>query len=182
MTILRHYKLPSLLALLLMLGACGDKAPVTGPKLNQPFPDITLQGLDGSKLALSEHQGKLIILHVWATWCPPCRKEMPGLERLAKKLDPEKFALIALSVDEDANLVREFKIKYGIDFARHIDPAMRVAGDILGVKAFPETFLIGRDGALVRHMVGEHDWDTPAMRQLLLQAYNGEQSSVGVYW
>lgn len=182
MTIRPPIQRSSLLALILLLGACADKAPVASPVLDQPFPSVTLQALDGSELALTDLRGKLVILHVWATWCPPCRKEMPGLERLARKLDQKKFALLALSVDEDADPVNEFKIKYHIDFARHIDPGMHIAHDILGVKAFPETFLISQDGTLLRHMIGEQEWDTPAMQQLLLQAYNGEQSKVGAYW
>ena len=90
--------------------------------------------------------------------------------------------MIGLSIDEDANLVREFNLKYHISFARHIDPEMKVAKGQLGITATPETFLIGPDGRLVRRMIGDQPWDTPGMRQVLEQAYNGQRGKSGAYW
>lgn len=178
-------KQPALTLLLLMtllLGACGETPPPEPPKVGEALPPLTLNALDGGTLKLDSLRGKLVILHVWATWCPPCRKEMPGLERLSRKLDPQKFALIGLSVDEDANLVREFRRKYGITFARHLDPQRVIAADTLGVNAYPETFLITPDGTLLRRMVGEHEWDSPAMLDLLENSYAGKQTKTGAYW
>lgn len=172
--------LTALITLLLL--ACTEEPQFEPPAVGKPFPSLTLQALDGTTENLAQHRGKLVILHVWATWCPPCRKEMPGLERLSKKLDPEKFALLGVSVDEDANLVREFKRKYGVTFARYIDPEKAIAQGVLNVKAYPETFLIASDGTLLRRMVGEHQWDSPAMIALLQNSYQGKQTKTGAYW
>lgn len=167
--------------LLLLLAGCEDKSAVKTPVLGEPFPQVTLKALDGSQLTLAELHGKLVILHIWATWCPPCRKEMPGLQRLSQKLDPNKFSLIALSVDDDVNLLREFLHKYGVGFARHIDPEGKIANDRLGLDAYPATFLIDRDGILLRQMSGQHDWDNPAMIALLHNGYDGKLTESGAY-
>ena len=172
----------SLLLLPLLLAGCGEPAVVAPPKLGDTIPNVSFQGLDKSQLELATVNDKLVIAHFWATWCAPCRKEMPSLERLSRKLDPNKFALIGISVDEDINLVKEFKLKYGIKFAKFIDIDMSLAKGQFGVTAFPETFVIGRDGKLVRHMMGEHEWDTPAMLKVLDEAYSGVASKSGAYW
>ncbi len=165
-----------------LLAGCGEQVSVETPKLGDAISNVTFQGLDGSQLELATVKDKLVIAHFWATWCAPCRKEMPSLERLSRKLDPNKFALVGISVDEDINLVKEFKLKYGIKFAKFIDIDMSLAKGRFGVTAFPETFIIGRDGKLVRHMMGEHEWDTPAMLKVLNEAYNGVASKSGAYW
>ncbi|MDH5784227.1 MAG: TlpA family protein disulfide reductase [Chromatiales bacterium] len=166
----------------LLLNGCGDEVKVVAPKIGEAVADARFVGLDGGDTSLAEHSGKVVMVHFWATWCAPCRKEMPSLERLAQKLDSSRFALIGVSVDQDINLVKEFKLKYGIKFANHIDLDMDVAQGQFGASAFPESFLIGRDGKLVRHMIGEHDWDTPAMMQLFNDAYSGVETRSGAYW
>ncbi len=172
----------TLVLLSIMLSACGEQVSVAPPKVGDVIPDVAFTGLDDSRLNLASMRDKLVMVHFWATWCAPCRKEMPSLERLSRKLDPEKFALIGVSVDEDINLVKEFKLKYSIEFAKYIDLDMSLAQGRFGATAFPETFIIGRDGRLVRHMIGEHEWDTPAMLQVLNDAYSGVTTKSGAYW
>ena len=172
------------LSLLMMslLGGCSEEARMEPPKLGEVVADATFSSLDKGTTSLAAHQGKLVMVHFWATWCAPCRKEMPSLERLSQKLDPNKFVLLGVSVDEDINLVKEFKIKYGIKFAEYIDLDMSLARGHFGASAFPETFIIGRDGRLVRRMIGEHEWDTPAMLKVLNDAYGGVETKAGAYW
>lgn len=178
-----HPRTPLLLLLLALLASgCGKPAAVEAPKIGEGVTNATFIGLDEGRLELAALSGKVVVVHFWATWCAPCRKEMPSLERLAQRLDPEKFALLGVSVDEDRNLVREFKLKYAIQFARFIDIDMSLAKGHFGVTAFPETFIIGRDGKLLRHMMGEHEWDSPAMLQLLNDAYGGVATKSGAYW
>ena len=168
--------------LALFLAGCNKPVSVEPPKLGDTVSDVTFTSLEGRSLSLAGIEDKLVIVHFWATWCAPCRKEMPSLERLSQKLDTNKFALIGISVDEDINLVKEFKLKYGIKFAKFIDIDMSLAKARFGVTAFPETFIIGRDGKLLRHMMGEHEWDTPAMLKVLNDGYNGVTSKAGAYW
>jgi thiol-disulfide isomerase/thioredoxin len=174
------YLLPLLLSTLLT--GCGKEQPVQAPKIGDTIADATFVGIDDSRLNLAAIQDKLVIVHFWATWCAPCRKEMPSLERLSQKLDPTKFALIGISVDEDVNLVKEFKLKYGIQFAKFIDIDKSLSTGHFGVSAYPETFIISRDHRLLRHMMGEHEWDTPAMLKVLNDGYSGVATKSGAYW
>lgn len=164
------------------LSGCGKETPVAAPKIGDTIANATFVGIEDNRLELATIKDKLVIVHFWATWCAPCRKEMPSLERLSQKLDLNKFALLGISVDEDRNLVKEFKLKYGIQFAEYIDLDMALAKGRFGVTAFPETFIIGRDGKLLRHIMGEQEWDTPAMLKVLNDAYNGVTTKSGAYW
>lgn len=171
-----------LLLLSVVLTGCGKQNAMAPPKIGDTIPDVTFVGIDNSRLNLDSLKGKLVIVHFWATWCAPCRKEMPSLERLSQKLDPNRYALIGIAVDEDINLVREFKLKYAIQFARYIDSDMSLSKGHFGVTAYPETFIISRDGKLLRHMLGGQEWDTPAMLKVLNDGYSGVTSKTGAYW
>lgn len=179
---LRTLRAAVVLAVAALVAGCGEPPKPVAVADGGQVPTLTLTGLDGSTLNLDSLRGKLVVLHVWATWCPPCREELPGLDRLAQGLDPSRYAVIGLSIDEDANLVREFNLRYGITFAKHIDREMEIVKPIFGLTATPETFLISPDGKLLRRMIGDQPWDTPAMKRLLEQAYNGQQGKSGAYW
>jgi thiol-disulfide isomerase/thioredoxin len=172
----------TLLLLSAVVSGCGKPGVVEPPKIGDTISDVTFVGIDQGTLNLASIKDKLVIVHFWATWCAPCRKEIPSLERLSQKLDPDKFALIGISVDEDRNLVREFKLKYGIQFAKFIDIDQSLSRGHFGVTAYPETFIISRDGKLLRHMMGEHEWDTPAMLTVLNDGYGGVTTRSGAYW
>lgn len=177
------YRLPLFIILLFtLLNGCSKPEPVEPPKIGDTIEGINFSTMDGSTLSLESQRGKLAIIHFWATWCAPCRKEMPALERLSQQLDPEKFALIAVSVDEEVEEVTRFLRQYGVRFARYIDAEMALASGRFGVVAYPETFLISKEGKLIRHMVGEHEWDSPAMIKVLNDAYAGVDSKSGAYW
>ncbi|KPJ87878.1 MAG: hypothetical protein AMJ53_17535 [Gammaproteobacteria bacterium SG8_11] len=104
--------------------------------------------------------GKITVLNLWATWCGPCRHEMPSLDRLAGLLDETKFRVVGLSVDQDDHLVREFLIDRKIFFENYLDNHMRIANDQIGVRVFPSTFFIGADGRLLKVVEGWRYWDT----------------------
>lgn len=119
--------------------------------------------LDGGTETLDAFGDRVVVLNVWATWCAPCRKELPSLERLSKRLDPERFAVIGLAVDEDDHTVREYLLDKGIGLTSFIDPERRIARDLLGVQVYPDTFVIAPGYRYVHHVVGDRDWDTPQM-------------------
>jgi len=157
-----------------LIGGCG-KAPQARPQLAEgfPFPPLTLNYADGKALSTQSFRGKLLVLNVWATWCPPCRREMPSLQRLSRTLDPGRFAVIGLSTDADANLASEFLLQNGITFANFFDQNGKIAKD-LGLKVYPETFLIGPDGRLIERIAGLREWDSPDMVARLESAYAGK--------
>ena len=159
-----------------VLVACGESKPPDRLVEGQPFPPLILSGVDGSEVPLSSFQGKLVVLNVWATWCPPCRKELPSLQRLSRTLDEQRFAVVGLSLDQDDVAVREYLHDKGVTYANFMDREMAIARDVLGMKAYPDTFIIGPDGILLGRVVGAIEWDNDRMMQALEAAYRGGDS------
>ena len=161
-------KILVIISILVALLGCSE--PGSESWQGQLLPAVTITGLDRPDSHTQDFRGKVLVFHIWATWCPPCRRELPGLDRLSRSLDPERFAVIGLTVDKDANLAREFLLKHGISFANYIDVDQTIASDPLGAKYYPETFLVAPDGTVFRHFIGEQDWESDAMRQVLVSA------------
>ena len=149
------------LILLVALAGCDD-AEAPSPRLQEGdvLPPLPVVDLKGQPQTLRPAPGKLLILNLWATWCAPCREELPSLQRLAAKLDPARFELLLLSVDDDEHLVREFLIDRKVRLASLLDPDMSVADDILGIRAFPSTYFVSPDGRIVALMEGAREWDS----------------------
>jgi len=143
----------------------------------QFLPDLNLHHLTGEMTPLREFKGRVAILHFWATWCPPCREEMPAIEAFSRELDTSRFALIAVSVDGDARLVDEYNRRYSITFARYIDKSGELSAQ-LRVPGFPATYIIGTDGKILHRMVGAQSWQDGEMQRLLDERYqsNGRAS------
>ncbi len=125
-----------------------------------PAPDFTLQDLDGHARQLATLRGKIVFLNVWATWCPPCREEMPSMERLYQRLRGKDFVMLAVSEDEGAGTaVASFVNQMGITFPVLIDPEGTVS-QRYGVTGYPETFVIDREGRVIQHIIGPEDWES----------------------
>ena len=129
-----------------------------------PLPAISFADEHGNPLTLDRWRGKLVLLNVWATWCAPCRHEMPTLDRLQATLGSERFEVVALSIDRaGGGVVRRFFDEIGI---RHlgifIDETMKALRD-LKIFGLPGTLLIGPDGRELGRLIGPAEWDTPEM-------------------
>lgn len=130
-----------------------------GPRL---APDFAVTDLDGRAVRLSALRGKVVVLNLWTTWCPPCRDEMPSMERLYRRLRDRDFVLLAVSQDEEGKRVVEpFVRDLKVSFPVLVDPERQV-GERYGVWGYPETFVIDRNGYLVERIIGPRDWDAPA--------------------
>jgi len=142
------------LALAAAGGCRGPEVPRPGA-VGQPFPELELGALsDGRMASVSAYRGRSLIVNFWATWCEPCRKEMPGLERLSASAGPRGITVLGITVDSDPNLAREFVLQYRLSFPNLIDPELRLARSALDIKSFPETFLVSAEGrvlAVYRH-------------------------------
>ncbi len=125
-----------------------------------PAPDFRMPTLDGREVTLASLRGRVVMLHFWATWCPPCVEELPTVERLHRSLKGRDFELLAVSVDDNAGVVREFLQKSGISVPVVMDTDRAVA-DRYGTFRFPETYLIDRNGIMRRRIIGAQDWTTP---------------------
>ena len=160
------------------LAGCSESKPPDRLLDGQPFPPLTLLHIDGKDVPLSSYQGKLVVLNVWATWCPPCRKELPSLQRLSHTLDDKRFAVIGLSLDQDDVLIREYLIDKKVTYPNFMDRDMNIANHLLGVSAYPDTFFISPDGTFLGRIVGATEWDDPKVVQALEAAYQGDTAGL----
>jgi len=127
----------------------------------------------GRPASLAEYRGKVLLLNIWATWCLPCRVEMPSLERLQRRLAGTDFRLVSVSVDiEDSTVVRRYAQELGLTFEiLHDRPgAIREIYQTTGV---PESFVIDRDGAIVKKVIGPAEWDSPVNQTLIRRLLDG---------
>jgi len=156
----------------LLLGCDSGSAPAQNPDgLIENGPDLSgleLTDLNGNVTSLSEYQGKQLVVNFWATWCAPCREEMPALQALADQLDPKRYAVIGVSVDQDAKLVRHFLQEQQISFTQYLDPQMKLAMTQLQIRGFPETLIIAADGQLQRRILGARPWQDPQYSRSIL--------------
>ena len=129
----------------------------------QPLADLVFPEESGEPRSLDDWRGKVVLLNVWATWCAPCRAEMPTLDRLQQQLGGEEFAVVALSVDRaGASAVRMFFDEIGVKLAVFIDQD-GAAIRSLGLFGLPATLLIGPQGNELARLAGPAEWDTPEM-------------------
>ena len=122
----------------------------------------------GDSVGLRErYRGKVTLVNIWATWCVPCRVEMPAMERLYQELAPRGFAIAAVSIDEGGpDDVRKFGQDLGLSFDLLQDRSGRVQ-EIYQTTGVPESFLLDRRGVIVKRIIGAHDWSSPANRALV---------------
>jgi peroxiredoxin len=130
-------------------------------KTGEETPGFRLPSLAGGEVELASHRGEVVLLNFWATWCPPCVAEMPSLERLHRALGPEGLAVVTVSADEDEEELREFVARYELSLPVLLDPGGRTTAAAYRTTGYPETFLLDRQGRLLRHYVGPAEWDTP---------------------
>lgn len=167
------------LSLLSVLAACAPGPAIDNLIEGRFFPPLVVQALYGEeRKAIADYRGKLVILNVWATWCPPCRRELPSLQRLQERLDPTRYVVLGLSVDDDADFAREYLLERGIGFESFIDAGGRDARRLLGIRAYPDTFIISPEGVLLRSIAGERDWDAPTLVQALEAAFAGDREAL----
>ncbi len=152
-----------------------EQTAKAGPMQNRDAPDFEVPNLEGRNVKLSDYRGKVVFLNFWATWCPPCRDEMPSMERLYQKLKGPHFEMLAVSVDEEgASIVQPFVAEFKLTFPILIDPEKQgqpfKPGGISErymITGFPETMIIGPDGIIFHHVVGPQKWDEESIVELL---------------
>ncbi len=144
-------------------GGAGDPASLAGTL----FPSFALPDLDGVVRASSAFAGRPVLFNFWATWCPPCRSEMPALQTLADRLAARGMQLAAISVDDDRNLVREFLRQERIAFTVLLDRERVLAESALHLTAYPSSFLLGADGIVRDVMIGVRPWADEAFAEAL---------------
>ena len=139
-------------------------------------PDFTVRDLEGETVSLSDLEGEVVLLNIWATWCPPCREEMPSMERLHRELGAEGLRVVAVSIDaergsrdssgREGGNIREFAEEMGLTFDIWHDPSGRIQ-QTYRTTGVPESFVIDRSGHIVKKDIGGVEWDTDARMELI---------------
>lgn len=152
------------------LAACrGDGAqPLARIEVGQPAPAYAATTLAGDSASLAALRGRPVLLNVWATWCGPCREEMPSIEALHQRYGPRGLKVVAVSIDDPGSeqAIRDFAREYGLTFEILHDASGDIARDYQ-TTGIPETFIIGRDGIIRRKEIGPRDWSSPANRAII---------------
>lgn len=161
----------------LALGALPLRAQEPGPK-PQPWargrtvPGLELPGFDGPAWRLADARGQVVLLNFWASWCEPCRAEMPSLELLAERHEKEGLAVVAVNFRETDASIRRYLAQWPITLTIVRD-AEGVAARAWGVRIFPTTVVIGRDGRPAFTVTGEVDWTGAEARRWLAPLLKG---------
>ena len=125
-----------------------------------------LQDLSGASHSLASYRGSLVFLNFWATWCGPCRTEMPAMQALHERLAAgSDFVMLAINLQEDAELVGRFAEELGLSFRILLDSSGKVAAGY-GARTLPMSYLIDKDGAILARVVGVRSWDRPEFERL----------------
>lgn len=143
----------------------------TGAYANSSLYNLSFPNVDTEEIQLSEYKGKVILLNFWATWCPPCVKEMPSIQRLHDKFPEQDFEILAINAGESQATVKRFMM--GLDteltFPILLDETGRTFKEF-GIRGLPMSFLFDRKGKLIETISGSREWDEESEVQLIRSA------------
>lgn len=144
-----------------------------------PAPSTAFQSLEGAPVSLADFRGKVVVLNFWATWCAPCVREMPNLERLHLALAEEGLAVLAVSNDRGgAAVVNPFLARLDLQHLPiYLDPKGALA-QAFALKGLPTTFILGRDGRVLAGRIGPAEWDSPESLEFLRHYLNQETGPI----
>lgn len=148
------------------------------PKAGDAFPLAALNQIKILGNKAPELKNKTLLINFWATWCTPCRNEMPHLQQLSEALDRDKFEVVGISVDDDTNLVKEFLMQYQIRFANLQDEDPGIASGLLGIQTFPETFIVAPNGVIIKRISGGQVWDEKFLERHLQSSLQFDAHSI----
>ena len=151
-----------LLALTCAARSQGSRQTLTPLAQRVPAPDFALPDMDGRIHRLSDYRGRVVIVNFWATWCPPCREEMPSLQRAREALRADGVEVLAVDVGEDEDTVFTFTADYPVEFPLLLDGDGAVIGE-WPVKGLPTTFVVDANGRIAYRAVGGRAWDDPVL-------------------
>ena len=139
-----------LLAAIVLLAAACKTSPNEGvreaPEIGAIAPAFTLENTEGSEIALADHRGQVVLINFWATWCPPCRQEMPGIQAMYEAHQGD-LAVLAIDNDEPLSLVLDFQKEFGLTFDILIDPAARVQNQYM-IRSYPTSLFVDQNGII----------------------------------
>ena len=163
MAISRHL---AMLALWLAVAdgvAAESREQTLTPMADRPTaPELNLRDLDGARHRMSDYRGKVVIVNFWATWCPPCREEMPSMQRAYEQLHREGIEMLAVNVGENEDIVFAFTADYPVEFPLLLDLDSATIQS-WPVRGLPTTFVVDTQGRLAYRAIGGRAWDDPEL-------------------
>lgn len=138
--------------------AAADLVPASGARP----PALALADLSGARHDLTQYKGKVVLVNFWATWCEPCRAEMPSMDQLRERYSDGSFVVLAVNVDEPEQRIRAFLRRVPLSFQVLLDPGMRATRE-WNARILPTSYLIGRDGRIRYSARGDVDWTSDAV-------------------
>jgi peroxiredoxin len=153
----------TLITLCVVISACskeekGKSVSSGNPQEGKTAPEFTLKDPDGREISLASLRGKVVFLNFWATWCPPCKEEIPSMMKLNQKMAGKPFQMLAVSIDDGGKeAVTAFFKSSGFNLPFLNDPEQKL-GKVYGITGVPETFIIDKQGVVVKKVIGGMDW------------------------
>jgi thiol-disulfide isomerase/thioredoxin len=135
-------------------------APASAAAEGAAAPDFTVKDLDGKDLQLSTLKGTVVLVNFWATWCPPCKEEIPSMVRLNKAMAGKGFKMLAISIDEGGKDAVQKYFKGNTDLPAYLDSDGKIS-QLYGTTGVPETFIVDKQGIIQKKVVGGMDWSAP---------------------
>jgi peroxiredoxin len=162
-----HFTL--IICLFLTIFACGQESATV--KVGDPAPDFSLVDLAGKTWVLSELKGQVVFINFWATWCPPCMKELPSMQKLYKTLPGDKFKMLAV-LNNDKPAVANFVANQNGFTMPILDDSQQLTGSKYAITGLPETFIVDKQGIIREKVIGPAQWDSPDSVQMILNLIN----------
>jgi thiol-disulfide isomerase/thioredoxin len=138
----------------------GAPAAVSKAVEGAAAPDFTVKDLEGKDVTLSTLKGTVVVVNFWATWCPPCKEEIPSMIKLNKAMTGKSFRMLAIALDEDGRDAVQKFFKGNKDLPAYLDPDGKVS-KLYGTTGVPETFIVDKQGIIQKKIVGGMDWGAP---------------------
>lgn len=151
-----------------------DISTVEAPRIGFRAPNFILRDMNGGTASIAGLRGKVVMINFWATWCGPCKVEMPSMDTLYRDFKGKDFEMLAISSDvQGEKVVKPFVAKGGFSFPVLIDSSFKVNADY-GVTGIPTTFLVDKDGVITHKILGPRDWTSPEARELIRKIMNSK--------
>ena len=154
--------------LALLLAGCGEP-PIAA--VGSPAPGFDTMDMEGNVWSLSKQRGQVLFVNFWATWCAPCREEMPSMQRLYTKLPKDSFKMVALYNKDNPKVVKKFVTQLGITIPI-LNDEQNIIGERYGLTGLPETFIIDKKGVIREKFIGPAEWDSPEVVAMMTRYIN----------